>query len=508
MPEQMIECIPNFSEARKPEVVKAILDSIQAVSKITILDVHSDNDHNRTVVTYIGPPQEVEEAAFLAIKTAAELIDLDHHTGSHPRLGATDVVPFIPISGADINDCVKIARHLAQRVGRDLLIPVYLYEQAALDPKRIKLERIRKGEYELLKQEIRTNLDRKPDFGPSMMTPAGATIIGARNPLIAFNVYLASNDIQAAKTIARSIRESSGGLPSVKALGMLVDGLAQVSMNLTNYKQTSLLQVFNAIETLAGKQHLNIHHSELVGLIPREALMESAIGHLRLDGFKEDQVLEHRLLEVGTGLNNKSFAILDDFASEKPTPGGGSAAAFSGALAAALVSMVTRLTIGKKRYASVTPQMHEILLQSEKLRSLLTDSVKQDSKAFEEVMSAFKLPKETSEQEQIRMEAIESSTRMAAQVPMQVAHWSALVLALSERVANLGNITAISDAGSAGVLAMASVKAALFNVRINLMNLTDEVTVASMQNEIDQLEKRTSSTEAQLTKILKERGSI
>jgi glutamate formiminotransferase len=265
MPGQLIECIPNFSEARKPDVVAAILEVISNTPNIQILDTHSDKDHNRTVVTFIGPPKDVEKAAFLGIKKAAELINLDNHTGSHPRLGATDVVPFVPISGVSMEECVKIARHLAEKVGKELHIPVYLYEEAA----------IRKGEYEVLKKEITTKVERKPDFGPASLTPAGATVIGARNPLIAFNIYLDTDDLFKAKAIAEYIRESSGGLPCVKALGMMVHGLAQVSMNLTDFHKTSILQVFDSVRIQASKYNTRIHHSELIGLIPQESLLNT-----------------------------------------------------------------------------------------------------------------------------------------------------------------------------------------------------------------------------------------
>ncbi len=249
MPNQLVECIPNFSEARRPEVVEAILAAITGVREISLLDHSSDNDHNRTVITYAGPPAAVEEAAFRAIRKAAELIDLDQHSGSHPRLGATDVVPFVPISGVSMEDCIQMARRLGERVGRELNIPVYLYEEAATRPERVNLENIRRGQYEGLKTEIETNPDRQPDFGPAQLGPAGATVIGARHPLIAYNVYLDSDDVSIAKAIAKKIRQSSGGLPSVKALGMLVEGRAQVSMNLTNFRQTSVRTVVEAIRS-------------------------------------------------------------------------------------------------------------------------------------------------------------------------------------------------------------------------------------------------------------------
>ena len=300
MPTAIVECIPNFSEARRPQVVEAILAAITGVAEISLLDHSSDNDHNRSVITYAGPPAAVEEAAFRAIRRAAGLINLDQHSGSHPRIGATDVVPFVPISGISMEECVQMARRLGERVGRELKIPVYLYEEAAMRPERKNLENIRRGQYEGLKAEIETNPERQPDFGPSQLGPAGATVIGARHPLIAYNVYLDSEDVSIAKAIAKKIRQSSGGLPSVKALGMLVEGRAQVSMNLTNFRQTSVRQVVEAIRAEAKELGTGIHHCELIGLIPREALIEAAVEYLQLYGFQPGQILERQLSEAGS----------------------------------------------------------------------------------------------------------------------------------------------------------------------------------------------------------------
>jgi glutamate formiminotransferase/formiminotetrahydrofolate cyclodeaminase len=340
MPNPLVECIPNFSEARRPKMVQAILSAIRATG-VTVLDHHSDSDHNRTVITFVGPPKAVEEAAFQGIRKAAELIDLDQHTGTHPRIGATDVVPFVPISGVTMDECVALARRLGKRVGRELGIPVYLYEEAATRPERTNLENIRRGQYEGLKAEIESNPERQPDFGPSYLGPAGATVIGARQPLIAFNVYLDSDDVSIAKAIAKKIRTSSGGLPAVKALGMFVEGKAQVSMNLTDFRQTSVARVVEVIRQEAQGYGVAIHHSELVGLIPQEALIASAASYLQLNDFKPDQVLEYRLYETQTGTAGEaSPSFLDELASAAPTPGGGAAAAYLGAMAAALVSMV------------------------------------------------------------------------------------------------------------------------------------------------------------------------
>ncbi len=323
----LVECIPNFSEARRPEVVEAILQTLQSVAGVTVLDHSSDLDHNRTVVTYVGAPAAVEEAAFQAIARAAQLIDLDHHTGEHPRIGATDVVPFVPLADISMLECVEMARRLGKRVGSELDIPVYLYEEAATCPERQALENIRRGEYETLKVEIATHPERKPDFGPSRLTGAGATVIGARQPLVAFNIYLTTGDVDIANRIAKAVRNSSGGLRFVKAMGVLVEGRAQVSMNLTNFRQTPIARVVELVRREAARYGVTVHHSELIGMIPQEALVDAAVWYLQLDAFSPDQVLESRLRSLPAAAlagNSSEPSFLDRLADGTPTPGGGS----------------------------------------------------------------------------------------------------------------------------------------------------------------------------------------
>ncbi len=508
MPNALVECIPNFSEARRPEVLEAILAAITGVAEISLLNSSSDTDHNRSVVTYAGPPAAAEEAAFRAIQTAARLINLDQHSGSHPRLGATDVVPFVPISGISMEECVQMARRLGERVGRELDIPVYLYEQAATRSERRNLENIRRGQYEGLKAEIATNPERQPDFGPTRLGPAGATVIGARHPLVAYNVYLDTDDVRIAKVIAKKIRQSSGGLPSVKALGMLVEGRAQVSMNLTNFRQTSVKTVVEAIRKEAAPYGLTIHHSELIGLIPQDALIDSAVQYLQLDGFQAGQILERQLAETAQPAPAPGDSFLDALAAATPTPGGGSAAAQAGAMGAALVAMVARLTIGKKKYAAVEDQMKEILNQAERLRRELSEAVAADAAAFEGVLSAFRLPKATSQDELIRLSMIDQATLVAAHMPLGVAQKAVLVMALAERCAALGNLNAISDAASAASLAQACLTAAGYNVRINLSALADRVPGEAMLSQLEALEARAGRLEKDLKKALSKRGGI
>lgn len=292
---QIVECVPNFSEGRRQDVIDRIVTAMAQVPDVQVLDVQSDLDHNRSVVTIIGAPQTVVDAVFRGIAAAAELIDMDHHRGEHPRMGATDVVPFVPVRDVTLEECAALARQLGERVGTELGIPVYLYEAAATRPARRNLAIVRRGEYEGLKAEIASNSDRVPDFGPAVMGTAGATAIGARPPLIAFNVYLNTDALEPAQAIARAVRHSSGGLRFVKALGLLVEGRAQVSMNLTDHHRTPIHRVMELIRIEAARYGLNITHSEVVGLLPAQALFDAAQFYLQLNDFSPDQIMENRL---------------------------------------------------------------------------------------------------------------------------------------------------------------------------------------------------------------------
>jgi glutamate formiminotransferase len=298
MTEALIECVPNFSEGRRVEVIDAITDAIQAVEGVRVLDRHIDADHHRSVITFVGPPEPILQAAFAAMATAAELIDLNQHQGEHPRIGATDVLPFVPMAGATLADCVGLAQRLGERVGRELGLPVYLYEAAATRESRRNLADVRRGQYENLREWVLTDPAYTPDFGPSVLGPAGATAIGARRPLIAYNVYLTTDDVTIARKIAETVRFSGGGLACVKALGLMVDGRAQVSMNFTDFQRTGLAQTVEMIRREAARYGTAIHHTELVGLIPQQALIDAARWYLQLDDFHEDQILENRLYDV------------------------------------------------------------------------------------------------------------------------------------------------------------------------------------------------------------------
>lgn len=293
---QIVECVPNFSEGRRQEVIDAIVAAISGVPGAHVLDVQTDSDHNRTVVTFVGEPEAALEGAFQGARRAAELIDLNIHRGAHPRMGATDVIPFVPVRGVSAEDCVRLARRLGQRIGDELDIPVYLYEQAATRPERQNLADVRKGEFEGIRELIASDPAHEPDFGPRQMGSAGATAVGARAFLIAFNAYLTTDDVGIAKKIAKAVRHSSGGLRFVKALGLPVEGQAQVSMNLTDFRQTPIHVAVEMVRREAARYGVMISHTELVGMAPQQALLDAAVWYLQLDDFKPEQVLENRLV--------------------------------------------------------------------------------------------------------------------------------------------------------------------------------------------------------------------
>jgi len=489
---KLVECVPNFSEGRRPEVIEAILKEIKSVSGILLLDQEMDKDHNRAVITFVGGPEEVKSAAFKAIVKATELIDMEKHKGEHPRMGATDVVPFIPISGVTMQDCVVLAEQLGKEVGEKLKIPVYLYESAAKRPDRVNLADVRRGEYEGIKVEIQTNPDRKPDFGPARMHPtAGAVAIGARMPLIAFNVYLGTPYVGIAKKIAKAIRFSSGGLRYCKALGFEIKerGLSQISMNLVNYRKTPIFRVFELIKAEAKRYGVPIVASEIVGLTPQDALLDVAEHYLRLENFKKDQVLENKLMTFAGGEKEGLEKFIDQVASSSPAPGGGSVSAACGALSGALSSMVCRLTIGKKKFKEVEEEVKGVLEKAEEIRKRMEEFIVKDAESFNKVMEAFKLPKYTDEEKEKRNQAIQEATKGAVQVPLQVMETGVEALKLSRRVVEKGNPNMISDGGVSALAARTAVEGAYLNVRINLNSIEDQNFVTITREKADGLKR-------------------
>ena len=505
---KIVECVPNFSEGRRPEVIEAIVAEIKSVPGVLFLDKEMDADHNRAVVTFVGGLDEAKLAAFKAISKATELIDMNKHKGEHPRMGATDVVPFIPISGVTTQDCVVLAEQLAKEVAEKLQIPIYLYEDAAKRPDRMNLAAVRRGEYEGIKAEIETNPDRKPDYGPSRMHPtAGATAIGVRMPLIAFNVYLGTPYVGIAKKIAKAIRFSGGGLRFVKALGFEIKerGLAQISMNLVNYPKTPIFRVFEMIKAEAERYGVPIISSEIVGLTPQDALLDVADYYLKLENFKKEQVLESKLMTFAGGEKEGLEQFIEEVASSSPAPGGGSVSAAAGALASALSSMVCRLTIGKKRFKDVEDELKQVLEKAEALKKQMQEFIIKDAESFDKVMDAFKLPKYTDEEKEKRKSAVEAATKGAIEVPLQVMEKASEALGIIKVVAEKGNPNMISDGGVSSLMARTAAEGAYLNVRINLNSIEDQDFVTATRQKADSLKQEALVLAGEIEKIVEEK---
>jgi len=494
----IVECVPNFSNGRDPDIYGRIADSIRSVAAVQVLDVSADPDHNRTVITFVG------------IAAARDLIDLDHHQGEHPRIGATDVCPFIPIRGATTEECVVLARRLGKRVGEELGIAVYLYGAAATRPDRENLSDIRKGQYELWKQEVASNPNRQPDYGPAEARPWGATVIGARPFLIAYNLYLNSGDVRVAEEIAKSVRFISGGLRHVQARGFLVEGQAQVSMNLTNFERTPIYRVQELVRREAAQRGLSITRAELVGMIPQKALLDSAKWYLQLGDMPDDQVLELRLRTdsgaAPTDAGPRGAAdFIDTVAAATPTPGGGSVAALTGALAAALAQMAAGLTVGRKKYADVAEQAGRVLDDAETIRRQLTAAIEEDAAAFTGVMAVMR---DKSLADDARDRALEAATVTAGEVPLRVARLSRDAARLAQTIATLGNANAATDAAVGAVMARAAVQGAGLNVMINGVSLKDRALAETWRAEVEALIAETEQLAAEALAIAARRGGL
>ncbi|ABX02915.1 glutamate formimidoyltransferase [Herpetosiphon sp.] len=465
----LVESIMNFSEGRRTEVVHAIRDAITAVAGVQLLDVQSDADHNRTVISFAGEAEAVGEAAFQATRTAQGLINLDTHRGEHPRIGATDVLPFVPLGQTTMKQCVALARKVGKRIGDELGIAVYLYEEAATRPERQNLADVRKGEYEAWRKAIGVDPAREPDFGPAVATPAGATVVGARQPLIAYNIYLNTTDVEIAKKIAKSIRYLGGGLRYVKALGLLVDGRAQISMNLVNFRGTPIHRVQELVRAEAMRYGVTITEGEVIGLVPQDALVDAAEHYLQLNRFRRDQVLESKLAAPSAGDDWLPTNTFQAFAAGTPTPGGGSAAALAGALAGSLGQMVANLTVSRKKYAAVKPSMQAALERLSEATTSLGKLALSDSAAFNAISVTRKLPEEQAD----RAQQLAAAIVHACEVPLQVAQQAASLFDDLYLLATQGNVNARTDAQVGGYLAYAAVNGAGLNVLVNLGDLSD-----------------------------------
>jgi glutamate formiminotransferase/formiminotetrahydrofolate cyclodeaminase len=502
---KLVECVPNFSEGRRPEVIKAIVAAIEAENGVKVIDYEMDGDHNRAVVTFVCHPNLAVEAAFRGYKKAAELIDMSTHTGGHPRMGACDVCPFIPLGDTTEEEAIELAHKLGQKVGEELKIPVYLYEKAATSPKRRNLANVRQGQYEGIRDTIETDPARKPDYGPAKMNiKSGSTAIGVRFFLVAFNVYLDSNNIEIAQKIADAVRSIKGGYRFVKAMGVEIKerNQVQISMNLVDFSRTPVFRVFETIKSEAARYGVNVVSSEIVGMIPNDALVAVSDFYLRFEHFSKEQILEEKLTGLMSGGASGGPSFYDEVASVSPAPGGGSVAASAGALSAALAAMVGRLTITKKKYADVKEEMALVRDQADALRAELTQLIDTDKAAFMAVMDAFKLPKGTDEQLVLREKTVQEATKQAAQVPLEVMKKSLAVLRLAKAVAEKGNENSITDAGVAGLMGLASVEGARYNVRINLTSLTDQTFVEHLKHESEAVVTEARDLATQIRKMV------
>ena len=482
MSSTLVECVPNFSEGRDKAKVDAIIDAMK-VPLVFLLDREMDSDHNRCVITLVGEREAIQEAAIRGVGKAAELIDLNKHQGAHPRMGAADVVPFIPIDGVTIEDCVAMARHVGAEIWKRFEIPVYLYEAAAATPERQNLENIRRGQFEGLRAEIATNPARKPDFGEARVHPtAGATVVGARKFLIAYNVFLNTPDVEIAKKVAKAVRFSSGGLRFVKGAGFLVRGLAQVSMNLTDFEQTPIHRVFEYVKREAARFGMMPVSSEIVGLIPKKALEQAAEWFLQVENFDSSLILENRLaavmggkMAVG-GLRAGVEPFIEQLAAPTATPGGGSAAA-SGAMAAGLATMVAVMSRGKKAYLQFEAPLSEAIARLGQLREELKAAIDADAESYNLVMKAYKAAKASPDGDG----AINAALKQATSVPLGVAERVVEVAQIAETLGPITNPNMKSDLVTAVALAKAALAGALANVEINLESLKDEAFVGEIR---------------------------
>lgn len=556
----LVECVPNFSEGRDANLIAEITGTIETVEGAKLLDVDPGQSTNRTVVTFAGPPEAVVEAAFLAIRRAAELIDMSHHQGEHPRMGATDVCPLVPISGISMEETVEWARKLAARVGEELAIPVYLYEHAATSPERRNLAVIREGEYEALEDKLRRP-EWKPDFGPAEFRPdAGATVIGARDFLVAYNVNLNTTSTRRATAVAWDVREKGrvlreggkpggrivrdedgrkvwqpGTLKGVKAIGWYIDeyGIAQVSLNITDLQTTPVHEVFEEVAAKAAERGMRVTGSELVGLMPLSTMLDAgrhflakqqrslgvseaellkiAVKSLGLDDLAHfdphQKIIEYRLRDaadrplVGMGLG----AFADETASESVAPGGGSVAAYLGALGASLGTMVANLSSHKRGWDDRWEEFSDPAARGQALKDELLRLVYEDTRAFHRIGAAFRLPKKTAEEKAARREAIAAATRGAIEVPLEVMARSLEAMEVIAAMATSGLGSSVSDAGVGALAARAALRGAMLNVRINTVGFDDADYVEETLRAAREMASEAARREEEILAIVEER---
>jgi glutamate formiminotransferase / formiminotetrahydrofolate cyclodeaminase len=552
--QKLIECVPNFSEGRDQNVMQQITDTIESVDGVSLLDVDPGASTNRTVVTFVGSPDAAVEAAFRAIRKAAELIDMRKHKGAHPRMGATDVCPFIPVSNVSWDEAIACAKRLGQRVGDELKIPVYLYEKAAKNESRSNLSVIRAGEYEGFFEKIRQP-EWKPDFGPDVFNEkSGATVVGVRDFLVAYNANLNTKSVRRANSVAFDVREQGrvqtedgtpwgkplldpngepiripGMLKHVKAIGWFVKeyGIAQVSMNLTNIQETPLHAAFDACCESAARRGLRVTGSEIVGMVPKKSLIEAGRYYLRKqkwsEGVSDEELIDIAIRSMGLSelkpfdpnekviefkiesaeaktslakMNLREFC--NETLSDSPAPGGGSVAAFMGALGASLGGMVANLSAGKRGWDDKLEYFSNWAVKAQRLKDELLSLVDEDTAAFNKVMDAFALARESAEEKADRAAAIAKATKYAAEVPLKVMETALKSYELLSEMAKTGNPASISDVGVGALATRACIEGAALNVRINLSQLKDEEFKTALADKVGTI---TANSETQFQKI-------
>lgn len=561
--QKLIECVPNFSEGRDADVIRQITDAIRSVDGVSLLDVDPGATTNRTVVTFVGSPDAAVEAAFRGIQKAAELIDMRKHTGAHPRMGATDVCPFIPVSNVTWEEAIACANSLGKRVGEELKIPVYLYEKAAKDPQRANLAVIRAGEYEGFAKKIK---DRQwqPNFGPNEFNEkSGATAIGARDFLVAYNVNLNTKAVRRANSVAFDIRENGrvktddgtptgkpvldekgeavrvpGMLKNCKAIGWYVEeyGIAQVSINLTNIDITPVHAAFDACVESASKRGLRVTGSEIVGMVPKKSLVDAGRHYLRKqnwsEGASEEELIDIAVRSMGlselkpfdprekiielkmeAASPKKSLLKMDlrqfcnETLSDSPAPGGGSVAALMGALGASLGGMVANLSAGKRGWEDKLKYFSDWAVKAQQLKDELLFLVDEDTAAFNKVMAAFALPKQSEEEKNARADAIESANKYAAEIPLRVMETACRSYALLAEMAEKGNPNSISDVGVGALAIRACVEGAAMNVRINLGSLKNEKVKSSLREKLQKIRDESESEFQKINQIVESKLS-
>ena len=586
--EKIVECVPNFSEGRNDPVIKEITDVIEGVAGVRLLDVDPGRDTNRTVVTFVGAPESVEEAAFRAVKRASEVIDMRQHQGAHPRFGATDVCPFVPVSGVTMEDCVEIARRVGRRIGEELAIPVYLYEQAASRPERRNLSKVRAGEYEGLPEKLK-DPEWKPDFGPAELNlRAGATAVGAREFLIAYNIDLNTTDRRYANEIAYVLRErgrwkrqgntepfyykgtvvrfpgdgtypcgpcdfaagsfdelaehyrdihggdlraryeelgidpenpsgpvfTDGMFTHVKAIGWVIDDYkrAQISMNLTNYNVAPPHEVLEAAREEALKRGIVITGSEIVGVVPYEAMRNAAVFYLermrKSTGIPVPDLMETAIQSMGLRdvalfdpeekvlgmprvdgplVRRRTYDFVDEVSRDTPAPGGGSVAALAGALGGALAGMVANLSVGKGEFDPHYEKLCSVAERAQKVKEALVRGVDEDTSAFDLVIEAMRMPKDSEDERAVREKALQEGYKAATRVPLETVEDCRDALVLCVEMSELADPEMVSDVGTGAHMAAAGAHAAAYNVRINLRHISDEAFVEEMRRAVQVL---------------------